>query len=129
MRTHPLIPSLFVLLSCCGVARAQSTAPSTRPTADDYARVDRALAKHLPARWATGDFNYDGTLDDADYLLIDRAFAIQGHPLSPAFLATRESQFGPDYASALLASIPEPSLPLSALLYSLSSLSLKRRRR
>jgi hypothetical protein len=85
--------------------------------ADDYATLDRSLAKSTPnAHWTDGDFNYDGTINNEDYFLIDRTFLLQGGPLDPTFLATRESRFGPDYVSSLLTNIPEPTLPLSSLL-------------
>lgn len=77
--------------------------------ADDYALLDRGLAKGL-AGWVNGDFNYDNTVNSADYLLIDRVFAQQSGTLSPELLAQREAQFGTGYVAELLVSVPEPSL-------------------
>ncbi|HZZ42721.1 MAG TPA: dockerin type I domain-containing protein [Tepidisphaeraceae bacterium] len=81
--------------------------------ADDYALLDRGFTKHLTT-WAYGDFNYDGVINAADYLLIDRDFTLQSGTYAPdaALLAQREAQFGDAYVQELLASIPEPSLPL-----------------
>jgi hypothetical protein len=77
---------------------------------DDYALLDRsyALAK-TGAHWTDGDFNYDGTITTADYLLIDRTLHTQARGFSPGFLSQRQSQFGPDYVTALLVAVPEPS--------------------
>jgi hypothetical protein len=99
--------------------------------ADDYTTLDRAFAKHLAdPHWTDGDFNYDGQITPADYALIDQTFlSTQSPAFAPEFLAQRESQFGSAYVSQLLTSIPEPALPLSSILYSLSSLLLPRRRR
>lgn len=93
--------------------------------ADDYAILDRAFARNTSnALWMDGDFNYDGAITAADYLLIDTTNCqLQG--LSPEFLSLRESQFGPDYVSQLLISIPEPTL-LSLLL---APVPFSRRRR
>lgn len=77
--------------------------------ADDFALIDRGFAKRL-GTWSDGDFNYDGVVTSADYFQIDRTYFQQGAPLSPGYLALRESQFGADYVSDLLVSIPEPSL-------------------
>ncbi|HZZ44415.1 MAG TPA: dockerin type I domain-containing protein [Tepidisphaeraceae bacterium] len=79
--------------------------------ADDYALIDRGFAKHsLDAHWSDGDFNDDGVVNSADYLLIDRVFTQQTGVLSPELLALREAQFGDQYVSELIASIPEPSV-------------------
>jgi hypothetical protein len=77
--------------------------------ADDYALLDRGFAAHA-GTWQAGDFDYDGQVTSADYLLIDRAFFDQAQGFGPGFLAMREAQFGGAYVSALLASVPEPSL-------------------
>jgi hypothetical protein len=80
--------------------------------ADDYALLDRGFAKSL-SDWSNGDFNYDGTINNQDYLLIDRAYILrQAQGFSPGFLAQRQSQFGTQYISQLLTSLPEPSLLL-----------------
>jgi hypothetical protein len=81
---------------------------------DDYALLDRGLAKHLSG-WGNGDFNGDGAIDAADYLLIDTQYAQQqGGTLSPGLLADREARFGAGYVAALTAAVPEPAT-LSAL--------------
>lgn len=77
--------------------------------ADDFALIDRGLAKHL-AGWTAGDFNYDNVINAADYLLIDRVYVQQGGVMSPELLAMREAAFGAGYVSELLASVPEPGL-------------------
>jgi hypothetical protein len=77
-------------------------------TADDYALLDKGFATG-GGFWWQGDFTYDGSVNALDYLLIDRSLALQGGPLSPTFLAGRESQFGPAYVRQLLMSVPEPS--------------------
>lgn len=74
---------------------------------DDFALTDRGFRKQLTG-WSNGDFNYDGIVDSADYLILDGALKSQGG-LSPDFLAAREAQFGEAYVEALLASVPEPS--------------------
>jgi hypothetical protein len=63
----------------------------------------------------------------ADYLLMDRAFALHGGPLSPATLADREATFGSAYVANLLASVPEPTAATLALV-SLAPASMRRRR-
>jgi hypothetical protein len=100
-------------------------------SADDFALIDRGFALNS-STWTFGDFNYDGTVTSADYLLIDRVFTQQSGSFSPdaALLAQRESQFGPDYVTNLLTSIPEPSTPLLAFAgISLTSRFRNRRRR
>ncbi|HZZ45148.1 MAG TPA: dockerin type I repeat-containing protein [Tepidisphaeraceae bacterium] len=83
-------------------------------TSDDYALLDRGIAKNLTG-WINGDFNYDGIVNAADYAILDRSFALQSGTLSPDFLAMRESQFGNAYVQSLLTSLPEPSLLFSTL--------------
>jgi hypothetical protein len=78
-----------------------------RVDADDYARVDRAMALGLTG-WINGDFNYDGTVTTADYLLLDQSFAHHAGGLSPDLLSAREAAFGPGYVADLMASVPEP---------------------
>jgi hypothetical protein len=75
---------------------------------DDYARIDRGYAMGL-STWVDGDFDYNGIIDAADYLLIDRVFGHQSGLLSPDLLATRQAQFGADYVSQLIAAVPEPA--------------------
>jgi hypothetical protein len=90
---------------------------------DDLALVDRARSLYGvststdprgiatgTATWVNGDVNYDGAITAADYALIDKTFGVL-HPggLSPEFLAQREAEFGSQYVTDLLASVPEPA--------------------
>ncbi|HZZ41674.1 MAG TPA: dockerin type I repeat-containing protein [Tepidisphaeraceae bacterium] len=106
--------------------------------ADDYALIDRSFALYgiavtadprgIPtgtAVWAQGDVNYDGIINSADYAIMDRTYGILSGGLSPDFLAGREAEFGSDYVSSLVASIPEPGT-IGLLLAALPM--LKRRR-
>jgi autotransporter-associated beta strand protein len=95
---------------------------------DDYTLLDRGLARG-GSSWITGDFTYDGQVTSADYLLIDRSLASQSGPLSAALLALREAQFGADYVSALVTSIPEPASLLAACGLALLPLTRRRYRR
>lgn len=79
-----------------------------RVDAGDYALLDRGMALGLTG-WVNGDFNYDGLITAADFALIDRAYMLQSGTLSPEMLASREAQFGAEYVSELLVSLPEPS--------------------
>jgi hypothetical protein len=94
-----------------------------RINADDYAIMDRGAAKNL-TDGADGDLNADGSINASDYLLIDSANAQLNGPLSPSFLATRESEFGDAYVTTLLANVPEPTSLLAAC-----ALPLLRRKR
>ena len=94
-----------------------------------HAEPGHALVKEISHAGGRATFVQMDTVNQADYFLIDKSFALQGNPLSPDFLSQRESQFGPAYVSNLLAAVPEPgALALSSLLYPLSSLRRKRRR-
>ena len=75
---------------------------------DDFTLIDRGYAKHLTG-WSNGDFNADGTIDAKDYQVIDMYYVAQTGAFDPDLLATREAQFGPDYAADLAAFVPEPS--------------------
>jgi hypothetical protein len=75
---------------------------------DDYALLDRGYAKHL-AGWSNGDFNADGVVDSADYLILDSGVLARG-AFDPGLLAEREAQFGPGYVADLLAAVPEPGV-------------------
>lgn len=97
---------------------------------DDFVLMDRGFSLYLVstavdprgiaasrAQWWQGDLNYDGAITAADYAIIDKTFGIL-HPggLNPDFLAMREAQFGSEYVSSLLASVPEPgTLGLAAV--------------
>ncbi|HZZ45084.1 MAG TPA: dockerin type I domain-containing protein [Tepidisphaeraceae bacterium] len=107
--------------------------------ADDYAIIDRTIAKGLftteyadatgsttHARWTDGDFNFDGAVDSKDMLILDTSNGVLSGGLSPSFLAEREAEYGSAYVSSLLASIPEPA-SLSLLLAALP-LAIRRRR-
>jgi autotransporter-associated beta strand protein len=93
--------------------------------ADDYVRIDRGRALGLTG-WNNGDVNYDGVINTADYMLIDKAFVASGVP-HEALLAQREAEFGSEYVSALIASVPEPSVGM--LLVACGLLGRKRDRR
>lgn len=98
--------------------------------ADDYAQMDRSInhgGLAGSAIWTDGDVNYDRVVDAADYLLIDRAFALHGGTFSPAMLAERESRFGTDYVTYLVASVPEPGNACMLLTTMLCSIGIRRR--
>jgi hypothetical protein len=100
-----------------------------RLDADDYALTDRGMATGLTG-WSNGDFNYDGAVNQDDYLLLDRGAALTGgNALSAELLATREARFGSDYVTALIASVPEPSLAAFAAAVPLAAGCRRRRRR
>jgi fibronectin-binding autotransporter adhesin len=101
--------------------------------ADDFALMDRGLAKGLAAgsaAWVDGDVNYDGIVDAGDFLLADKAYARNGGVLSPEFLAERDARFGDAYVSQLVAAVPEPAVGgLVAAAGAAMSLGGRRRRR
>lgn len=89
---------------------------------DDYALLDRSLLLYGvstgvdprgistgTATWVNGDVNYDGIIDASDFALIDKTYSLLNGGLSPDFLAMREAQFGEEYVTHLLASVPEPT--------------------
>jgi hypothetical protein len=94
--------------------------------ADDLALTDRGFA-NAGTVWTQGDFNYDGIINEADYLIIDTSY-LAAHPASPTFLAARDAQFGSDYVASLLTAVPEPTT-LTLLAAALPFLSPRRRRR
>jgi GH43 family beta-xylosidase len=75
---------------------------------DDYTRLDRGFARGLSG-WGNGDFDYNGTVNAADYFLIDTVFGVQNGSLTPEFLAGRQAQFGDAYVATLVATVPEPA--------------------
>ena len=79
-----------------------------RITIADYLAADRGFARNLSG-WSNGDFDYSGTIDGADFFLIDQAF------LSQASLAAPSG-----------ASVPEPC---TASIFAAASVALLRRRR
>jgi len=96
--------------------------------ADDYALLDRGFAMNR-TDWSNGDFNYDGAVTSADYLLADTSYGKINGLLAPGFLAQRQSEFGSGYVAALTAAVPEPS-SLFACVFAASFLpAFKRRRR
>ena len=111
--------SVLIKLTYYGDANLDGTI-----NADDYALLDRGFAQHA-STWQEGDFNYDGIINSQDYLLIDQTLFSQAQGFSPGFLEERESRFGAQYVTALLASLPEPS---SVLACGLTVLTLRRRR-
>jgi GH43 family beta-xylosidase len=55
-----------------------------RLTGDDFALADRGKARNLSS-WVAGDFDYDGTVTDADLTLLTRSFAATtAPPAAPA---------------------------------------------
>jgi prepilin-type N-terminal cleavage/methylation domain-containing protein len=94
---------------------------------DDYVRTDNGFNNQLSG-FANGDFDLNGTVNFDDYVLIDLAFNTQSGTLaramhfidgsdrspqgmeSPALRALEQhfAEFGQPYASAFLASVPEP---------------------
>jgi hypothetical protein len=95
---------------------------------DDYVRIDNGFNSHLTG-WFNGDFDYSGAVNFDDYVLIDLAFNTQSGTLGRALAYVDGSdrslhgmsepalervvqhfgQFGDDYASHVLAAVPEPS--------------------
>jgi hypothetical protein len=115
-----------------GIVMAQTPGDVTgdfKLNADDYARLDRFVAKNglgaVSASRQDGDLNNDGKVDAADYLMIDTAWAKAHGALDPAILASREAEFGGDYVSALVGAVPEPG----SLGLVLAAVSLAGRRR
>lgn len=101
-----------------------------RINADDYALMDRSVAKGLTPNWIDGDFNADNAVNAIDYFLMDKAFGVSnGGVLSPGFLSMREAQFGPDYVAQLVAAVPEPTSLSLLSLAALPALSRRRRHR
>jgi hypothetical protein len=115
---------------------------------DDYVRTDSGFNNHLSG-WMNGDFDLNGAVNFDDYVLIDLAFNTQsgtlGRALSfldgsdcstngmsdPALRRVQQhfAQFGNDYASHLLAAVPEPSATFVAAGAMLALLPQCRRRR
>jgi hypothetical protein len=79
--------------------------------ADDFARIDRGFNKHLTG-WSNGDFNNSGTVDQADYQIINAAFAAQ--------------QSGGGAPAGILAAVPEPAS--SGLALAAAALAARRKR-
>jgi hypothetical protein len=77
--------------------------------ADDYALIDRAVAKGLKG-WENGDFDFDGSVNGTDYALIDAAYVREhGSAAAEGLLAAHAAEFGADYVNALAAAVPEPA--------------------
>lgn len=108
---------------------------------DDFALIDRAKLLYGvststdprgiaadEAQWVNGDVNYDGVIDANDYALIDKTYGILHGGLSPDFLAMREAEFGSDYVTSLVASVPEPgTIGLAAVAIGASIAGRRRR--
>jgi hypothetical protein len=96
--------------------------------ADDYAIIDRAVAKAGLKGWENGDFNFDGVISGTDYALIDAAYAREhGAAMAADLVAAHAAAFGADYVNALAAIVPEPA-SLGGLA-GLVALGVRRRRR
>jgi hypothetical protein len=72
------------------------------------ARLDRAMAKHLPDSWLAGTSTTPTWSTRPTCCWWTGASFSSGGCHEPGFLATREAQFGPAYVSQLLASVLEP---------------------
>jgi hypothetical protein len=94
---------------------------------DDYAALDAGSVAGT-GWWAEGDFNYDGVVDQQDYLLIDRSLAWQDGSVPTALLESREAMFGPAYVADLEATVPEPGA-VGLLVVGAGILRRRRRRR
>jgi autotransporter-associated beta strand protein len=82
---------------------------------DDIALIDKGFALYSAggiaagtATWINGDVTYDGIVDAADFVQLDRVLAANGL-LSPVLLATHEAQFGAGFAQQVMAAVPEPT--------------------
>jgi len=113
---------------------------------DDYARLDAGFNNHQTG-WSHGDFDGNNTVNFDDYVLADLAFNSQSGTLNRAlsFLDGTDrssngmngaalqrvvrdfNQFGDNYASHLLAAVPEPTS--IGLLGCVVGAALSRRRR
>ncbi|HZZ42829.1 MAG TPA: family 43 glycosylhydrolase [Tepidisphaeraceae bacterium] len=71
------------------VVPAGDTNLDGRVDADDYARTDRGRAKNL-SNWISGDFNYDGVINNADLAILDQSFAptAAAAPVITPFIST-----------------------------------------
>src|SRR5262249_26340249 len=94
----------------------------------DYNLIDSGFTTPGATGWINGDFDYNGVINSTDYFLIDSSFQNQSGPLSPAFLANLEAEFGPGYVAALQAQVPEPTTVTVLGLGALGLLSRRRRR-
>jgi hypothetical protein len=97
-----------------------------RIATDDYAALNAGTAAGT-GWWADGDFNYDGVVDEQDYLLIDRSLAWQDGAVPAELLESRQAMFGPAYVADLQATVPEPGT--AGLLAVGAGLLVRRRRR
>jgi hypothetical protein len=70
--------------------------------------------------YSNGDINYDGTIDGADYGILDNAIQLQGDPF-PA------GTFGASVLPVGVAAVPEPAA--CGIAVSIAVLALARRRR
>lgn len=81
-------------------------AGQTTPTAG------RVLYATLPSTGAAGDFDGNGRVDGADFLVWQRGF---GSPYTAADLANWKASFGAGAATATASAVPEPSIAAFAV--------------
>ncbi|MBC8105617.1 MAG: PEP-CTERM sorting domain-containing protein [Anaerolineae bacterium] len=113
---------------------------------DDYSRIDSGFNNNRTG-WSNGDVDYNGIVDFDDYSLIDQAFNTQSGTLrramsyldgsdrsdtgmdAPAlqFVMNHFQQFGKQYATGFLNSVPEPTSAL--MLSGLAALAARKRSR
>ena len=132
------IAALIALYGCAAVeptddsdvlrvtGMVEKPAPDKAPS--DYTMIDNGYASQSTATpltgWSNGDFNYDSSINAADYSLIDTSFALQsssGGPLGAASLAIAATVDGSQATG-----VPEPA---SLALFTLAASTLLARRR
>jgi hypothetical protein len=108
------------------VEMAGDASEDGRITMDDYALLDRGLARHLGG-WRNGDFNGDNLVDSRDYAILDGAYIRQSGVQAAELVAEHEALFGDGYAAEVAAAVPEPGT-CAGLLVGLAAVGGRRRR-